>query len=126
GHIYFNVRDDDARIPAVMFRSAARRQTLPLIAGYAALVHGSVGLYDQRSTVQLVADVVLPGDAGRLQAEFEAMRVRLDTEGLFAPERKRPLPRLPRRIGIVTSEGGAVLHDMLNVWTRRYRALELV
>jgi len=76
--------------------------------------------------VQLVADLVLPGDAGRLRAEFEALRLRLEDEGLFAPERKRPLPRLPHWIGIVTSESGAVIHDMLNVWNRRYRNLELV
>ena len=126
GHTYFTIRDQDGRIPAVMFRAAARRQTLPLIPGFQALIHGSVGLYEQRSTVQLVADIVLPGDAGRLQAEFEALRLRLEAEGLFALERKRPLPKLPQRIGIVTSESGAVIHDMLTVWNRRYRNLELV
>jgi exodeoxyribonuclease VII large subunit len=126
GHTYFTIRDQDGRIPAVMFRSAARRQTLPLIPGFQALIHGTVGLYEQRSTVQLIADIVLPGDAGRLQAEFEALRLRLEAEGLFALERKRPLPRLPQRIGIVTSESGAVIHDMLTVWNRRYRSLELV
>src|SRR5688500_6853749 len=68
GHVYFTIRDEDARIPAVMFRSTANRQTLPLMPGVQALIHGAVGLYDQRSTVQSIADVVLPGDAGRLQA----------------------------------------------------------
>jgi exodeoxyribonuclease VII large subunit len=126
GHVYFTIRDEDARIPAVMFRSAANRQTLPLMPGVQALIHGAVGLYDQRSTVQLIADVVLPGDAGRLQAQFEAIRMKLEEEGLFAEERKRLLPRIPQRIGIVTSESGAVIHDMLNVWNRRYPHLELV
>ena len=126
GHTYFTIRDGPAKLPAVMFRSALRRQTLPLTAGYSALVHGSVGIYEQRSIFQLVADIVLPGDAGALRAHFEAMRMRLEQEGLFAQERKRPLPRLPRRVGIVTSEAGAVIHDMLNVWSRRYPALELV
>lgn len=126
GHVYFSIRDEQARIPAVMFRSAVRRQTLPLVAGYEALVHGTVGLYDQRSIVQLVADLVLPGDAGALRAQFEALRLRLEKEGLFAPERKRSLPRFPQWIGIATSESGAVIHDMLNVWGRRYPNLNLV
>src|SRR6266545_7902269 len=123
GHVYFTVKDADSRISAVMFKSAMRRQTLPLISGFQALVHGSIGIYDQRSLFQLVADVVLPGDAGRIQAEFEMLRRRLDAEGLFAPDRKRSLPRMPQRIGIVTSESGAVLHDMLNVWNRRFRSM---
>src|SRR5439155_5975416 len=126
GHTYFTIRDGPAKLPAVMFRSAVRRQTLPLAAGYSALVHGSIGIYEQRSIFQLIADIVLPGDAGALRAHFEAMRMRLEEEGLFAQERKRPLPRMPRRIGIVTSEAGAVIHDMLNIWQRRYPALELV
>lgn len=126
GHTYFTIRDGGSKLPAVMFRSALRRQTLPLAAGYSALVHGSIGIYEQRSIFQLIADIVLPGDAGALRAHFEAMRLRLEQEGLFAPERKRPLPRLPQRIGIVTSESGAVIHDMLNVWRRRYPALDLI
>jgi exodeoxyribonuclease VII large subunit len=126
GHFYFTIRDAEARIPAVMFRSAVRRQTLPLVAGYEALVHGAVGIYDQRSIFQLVADLVLPGDAGALRARFEALRLRLEQEGLFAPERKRELPRIPQWIGIATSESGAVIHDMLNVWQRRFPQLNLV
>lgn len=126
GHVYFTIRDADSHIPAVMFRSAVRRQMLPLVPGYQALVHGSVGLYEPRSQVQLLADIVLPGDAGKLRAEFEALRLRLDQEGLFRAERKRSIPRIPRRIGIVTSEAGAVLHDMVNVWGRRFPHLELV
>jgi exodeoxyribonuclease VII large subunit len=126
GHCYFTIRDGEARIPAVMFRSAIRRQTLPLVAGYEALIHGAVSIYDQRSIFQLVADLVLPGDAGALQAQFEAMRLRLEQEGLFAPERKRELPLIPQWIGIATSESGAVIHDMLRVWQRRFRHLNLV
>jgi exodeoxyribonuclease VII large subunit len=126
GHFYFTIRDAEARIPAVMFRSAVRRQTLPLVAGYEALVHGTVGIYDQRSIFQLVADLVLPGDAGALRARFEALRLRLEDEGLFALERKRALPWIPQWIGIATSESGAVIHDMLNVWQRRFPRLNLV
>ncbi|MBM2811839.1 MAG: exodeoxyribonuclease large subunit [Chloroflexi bacterium] len=126
GHVYFTVQDDAGRIGAVMFRSAARRQTFPLRVGFEALVHGAVGIYEQRSTYQLIADVVLPGESGLLRAQFEVLRQRLEAEGLFAEGRKRPLPKIPRRIGIVTSEAGAVIHDMLNVWRRRFPALEIV
>lgn len=126
GHWYFTLRDGQARIGAVLFRSAARRQTAALAEGYQALVHGSIEIYGQRSIYQLVADLVLPGDAGRLRAQFEALRLRLDKEGLFALERKRPLPDFPQRIGLVTSEAGAAIQDMLRVWERRFPLLELI
>ncbi|MBI4213165.1 MAG: exodeoxyribonuclease VII large subunit [Chloroflexi bacterium] len=126
GHWYFTLRDGSARIGAVIFRSAARRQSLPLAEGHQALVHGAIDIYDQRSVYQLVADVVLPGETGRMRAQFEALRARLDKEGLFAPERKRPLPPFPRRVGVVTSQVGAAIHDMLRVWERRFPLLEVV
>lgn len=126
GHCYFTLRDGDARIGVVLFRSAARRQSVPLAEGHSALVHGVVDIYDARSIYQLVADVVLPGETGRMRAAFEALRARLDKEGLFAAERKRQLPALPRRVGVVTSSTGAALHDMLRVWERRFPMLEVV
>ncbi|HEY3117210.1 MAG TPA: exodeoxyribonuclease VII large subunit [Chloroflexota bacterium] len=126
GHWYFTLRDGEGRIGAVMFRSAAVRQRAALAEGYSALVHGTIEIYGQRSVYQLVADLVLPGDAGKLQAQFEALRLRLDREGLFAPERKRPLPIYPKRVGLVASETGAALRDMLHVWERRYPLLELL
>ncbi len=128
GHWYFTLRDGDARISAVIFRSAARRQSvpLPLAEGHQALVHGAIDIYDQRSVYQLVADVVLPGETGRMRAQFEALRSRLDKDGLFAPERKRRLPPFPKRVGIVTSPTGAAIHDILRVWERRFPLLEVV
>ena len=78
GHYYFTIRDNDGRIPVVMFRSAARRQTLTPIVGHQVLAHGTVSIYEQRSVFQLIADLVLPGDSGRLQAQFEADRIWLD------------------------------------------------
>lgn len=126
GHTYFTLRDDDARIGVVLFRMAARRQAVPLSEGHSALVHGAVNIYEQRSIYQLVADVVLPGDTGRMRAQFEALRTRLEREGLFAPERKRTLPTMPRRIGLVTSSTGAAIHDILRVWERRFPLLEVI
>lgn len=126
GHWYFSLRDAEARLGVVLFRLAAQRQRGPLAEGYQALVHGAVEIYSQRSLYQLVADVVLPGDAGRLRAQFEALRLRLEKEGLFAPERKRSLPPFPKRIGVVTSESGAAVHDLLKVWERRFPLAEVV
>jgi exodeoxyribonuclease VII large subunit len=126
GHLYFTLRDGDARIGVVLFRSAQRRQSVPMAEGHSALVHGAIGLYDQRSVYQLVADVVMPGETGRMRAEFEALRTRLDREGLFAPERKRALPTWPRRVGLATSSAGAAIHDILRVWERRFPLLEVV
>lgn len=126
GHWYFTLRDADARVGVVMFRSAAQRQSIPLAAGHQALVHGAVQIYDQRSIYQLVADVVLPGDAGQMRAQFEALRMKLEKEGLFARERKRALPAMPHRVGVVTSEAGAAIHDMLRVWERRFPLIEVI
>lgn len=126
GHVYFTLRDGDARIGVVFFRSSARRHSVPLAEGHSALVHGAIDIYDQRSVYQLVADVVLPGDTGRLRAQFEALRARLEKEGLFAAERKRALPTMPRRIGLATSATGAAVHDILRVWERRFPMLEVI
>jgi exodeoxyribonuclease VII large subunit len=126
GHYYFTLRDGDARIGVVLFRSSAQRQQVPLAEGHSALVHGAIDIYDARSVYQLVADIVLPGDTGRMKAQFEELRTRLDKEGLFAPERKRALPRMPRRIGLATSSTGAAIHDILRVWERRFPMLEVI
>ena len=126
GHWYFTLRDGDSRIGVVIFRSAARRQAVSLAEGHQALVHGAIDIYDQRSVYQLVADVVLPGETGRMRAQFEALRTRLDKEGLFAQERKRRLPPFPARVGVVTSPDGAAIHDILRVWERRYPLLEVI
>jgi exodeoxyribonuclease VII large subunit len=126
GHWYFTLRDADARVGVVLFRSAAARQSPQLAAGRQALVHGTVEIYEQRSVYQLVADVVLPGDAGQIKAQFEMLRTKLEKEGLFALERKRSLPTFPRRVGVATSDSGAAIQDMLRVWERRFPLLEVV
>jgi exodeoxyribonuclease VII large subunit len=119
GHCYFTLKDEGGSVRGVMWRSAVARQTsLPQV-GDAVLAHGKVSVYEARGELQLVVDAIVPAGAGLLNARFEELKMRLAAEGLFSPERKRPLPALPRRIGIVTSPQAAALQDMLNVLRRR-------
>lgn len=126
GHVYFTLKDGTAQLSCVLFRTYSNRIGVPLTNGQAALVHGRVGFWQSGGKLQLYADMVQPVGLGRLQLEFEALRARLEEEGLFDPARKRPLPRFPRAIGIVTSAQGAALQDILNVLGRRYPIAELV
>ncbi|NWG21616.1 MAG: exodeoxyribonuclease VII large subunit [Chloroflexi bacterium] len=126
GHCYFTLKEGDAQIGAVMWKSvAARLATLPLN-GEAVLAHGRVAFYEVRGQVQLYVDALRPAGIGVLQAQFERLKERLGAEGLFDLSRKRPLPALPRRIGVVTSPTGAALQDILNVLRRRYPLAEVV
>jgi len=120
GHLYFSLKDREAAIRCVMWRSdAARVFKLPANGG-AVEVHGRVSMYEARGDVQLYVDEIKLAGAGALWQEFERLRTRLDAEGLFAPEHKRTLPRFPRTIGVVTSREGAVFRDIRNVLSRRY------
>ncbi|MBX0328316.1 exodeoxyribonuclease VII large subunit [Oscillochloris sp. ZM17-4] len=126
GHCYFTLKDAGATIRGVMWRSFADRQpSLPQV-GDAVLVHGKVSIYEARGELQLVVDTIVPAGAGLLNARFEELKIRLAAEGLFSPERKRPLPDLPRRIGVVTSPQAAALQDMLNVLRRRCPLVEVL
>ncbi|MCC6381573.1 MAG: exodeoxyribonuclease VII large subunit [Dehalococcoidia bacterium] len=124
GHRYFSLRDAGATLRAVLFRDTMAG--LRLKDGDRVLVHGRVSVYPQRGELQFVCDFVRPEGVGLLAAKFEQLRQRLEAEGLFAPERKRPLPRFPRRIGIVTSPAGAALQDVKHVLARRWPLAELV
>src|SRR5581483_106925 len=126
GHVYFDLRDEASQLKCVMFRSAARHLTARLEVGQSVVAHGSVSLYEARSLFQLYVDLVHPEGVGLAQLQFELLCRRLADEGLFAPERKRPLPAYPRRIGVATSPGGAVIHDILRVLERRYPLVEVV
>ncbi len=127
GHLYFSLVDDEgtasrfssAQLPAVLWRSTVARLRFRPQNGMKVVVTGSVALYEPRGVYQLVGDRVIPEGVGELQLAFEELRDRLAAEGLFEDERKRPLPYLPRRIGIVTSPSGAALHDFLRIVTRR-------
>jgi exodeoxyribonuclease VII large subunit len=109
-----------------MWRSAAARALKMPNSGDAVEVHGRVSMYETRGDVQLYVDEIKLAGAGALWQEFERLRNRLEAEGLFAAERKRPLPRFPRTIGVVTSREGAVFHDICNILRRRYPLVEVL
>lgn len=113
GHFYFSLKDASSQIAAVMFRSAS--QLLPFVPedGMEVLVYGRVSVYEARGTLQLYVETMEPRGQGALQLAIEQLKQRLQAEGLFAEERKRPLPFLPRAVGIVTAATGAAIHDML-------------
>lgn len=116
--MYFDLADDEGTLACVFF--AGRNRGVRLEQGDQVLVHGQAGLYLPRGALQINVDAVQPIGAGVLQAEFERLYRNLEAEGLFAAARKRPLPRYPRRIGVVTSSSGAVWHDIQQVLTRRW------
>ena len=124
GHSYFTLRDGDAALSCVMFRGGRGAEFL--VDGDQVLAHGRISIYKQRGDLQFYADLIKPEGVGALQVAFEKMRQALEEEGLFDPGRKRPLPKFPRRIGVVTSPSGAVLQDIRNVLSRRYPLAELV
>jgi exodeoxyribonuclease VII large subunit len=120
GHLYFTLKDGDAQLRVVMFRSQARLLRFRPDNGMQIVARGRVTIYDVRGELQLSAEFLEPLGAGALQVAFEQLKARLAEEGLFDASRKKPLPLLPRRIGIVTSPRGAALQDMLNVLARRH------
>ncbi|HEX7593763.1 MAG TPA: exodeoxyribonuclease VII large subunit, partial [Anaerolineae bacterium] len=126
GHLYFTLKDRDAGIKCVMWRTDAARVFKLPANGDAIDVHGRVSMYEARGDVQLYVDEIKLAGAGALWQEFERLRARLDAEGLFAAEHKRALPQFPRTIGVVTSREGAVFHDICNVLRRRYPLVEIL
>ncbi len=125
-HCYFTLKDRQAQIRAVCFRLAASYLRFEPEDGMQVIARGSVSVYPPRGEFQLVVDLLEPLGAGALQAAFEQLKAKLQAEGLFAPERKKPLPRLPSRIGLVTSPAGAALHDVLRVLERRNDRLHVL
>lgn len=125
GHFYFSLKDADATMRCVMWKGqVARLPRLPR-EGEAVNAHGHVSVYDARGEVQLYVDTMELLGAGALWQEFEQLKQKLASEGLFDESRKRPLPKFPRRIGIVTSRTGAVLQDMRHIFERRYPIVEV-
>jgi exodeoxyribonuclease VII large subunit len=119
GHYYFTLKDEDAQMRCVCFKTAARYLKFKPQDGVAVLARARVDLYDARGDLQLVVEAIEPQGHGALQLAFEQLKKKLEAEGLFAAGRKRVLPALPERIGIVTSPTGAVIQDMLQVLERR-------
>jgi len=121
GHVYFTLNDETepAQLRGVMFRSDARRAKAKLENGARVKLRGSLSLFEARGGFQLIARIALPYGLGELHAQFEAVRRKLEAEGLLEDARKRPLPSLPRVLGVVTSEQGAALHDIIRVAQER-------
>ncbi|GFE58948.1 exodeoxyribonuclease VII large subunit [Geobacter sp. AOG1] len=126
GHLYFTLKDAGAQLRCVMFRASVRALKFKPRDGMGLIVRGRLTVYDQRGDYQLLVEYLEPQGLGALQMAFIQLKERLAKEGLFAEEHKKPLPRLPRRIGIVTSATGAAIHDMLNVLNRRFANLEIL
>ncbi len=120
GHLYFTLKDEHAQIRAVCFRNQARYLKFRPQDGLSVIVRGHVSVYEARGEYQLYVEVIEPAGLGALQLAFEQLKQKLAAEGLFDPARKKPLPVLPRAVGIVTSPTGAVILDMLRVLRRRY------
>ena len=120
GHYYFTLKERTSQVKCVLFRGQALWQTLVPQNGLAVLAHGRISLYEASGQIQLYVDLLQSEGQGKLALEFEQLKARLDAEGLFAVERKRPLPALPLRIGVVTSPQAAAFQDILNVLGRRY------
>src|SRR6266581_2717725 len=126
GHQYFTLKDQRAQISCVIWRDTMQPPRQPLADGAQVQVYGTVTVFEARGQYQLNVQILQPRGVGLLQAKFEALKRKLETEGLFAQERKRPLPKFPRRIGIITSPSGAALCDMLNVLCRRAPWLQIL
>src|SRR5216684_1527704 len=120
GHLYFTLKDGNAQIRVVMFRSSARLLRFRPADGMQIVVRGRVTVYEDRGELQISAEYLEPKGAGSLQVAFEQLKAKLEAEGLFAAARKKAIPALPRGIGIVTSPQAAALRDILNVLRRRH------
>ncbi len=125
GHVYFTLKDAEAQLPVVLFRRQAMLLRFRPEDGQHVLVRGRASIYEQRGQLQLVAEMLEPVGIGSLQLAFEQLKERLNAEGLFSAERKRPLPAFPRSVGIVTSPTGAVIRDFLNIVSRRHSGLNV-
>ena len=125
GHLYFSLKDKTGQVRCVLFKGTARWLKFRPQDGIQVLARGSVEVYEPRGEYQLIVEQLELQGAGALQLAFEQLKKKLEAEGLFAAARKRPLPRLPRRIGIVTSPSGAVIRDILHVLRRRFPGIHI-
>ena len=126
GHIYFTLKDPNASLRCVMWKGDARRMNIPLQDGMEIETHGHIGVYEPQGAYQFYADIIRPVGKGALYQEFQRLKAQLEAEGLFDLERKQPIPEIPRQIGIVTSETGAALRDMINTLRRRLPLVDVV
>ena len=126
GHLYFTLKDGDAQLRIVMFRSQARLLRFKPVNGLQVIARGRVTIYESRGELQLSAEYLEPKGAGALQVAFEQLKAKLAEEGLFDAARKKPIPAMPKRIGIITSARGAAIRDMINVLQRRDESVNVL
>lgn len=126
GHAYFTLKDDAGQLKSVMFHSYFSRMAFMPEDGMRVIAHGRVSVYETSGQYQLYVDDMQPDGAGSLAMRFEQLKRKLAAEGLFDESRKRPLPPMPRRIGVITSPSGAAVHDIINVLGRRFPAAEMI
>lgn len=126
GHLYFTLKDEEAQVRAVMFRNAASRLRFQADNGMRVLVRGRVSLYEAGGSYQVFVDDMQPDGAGALSLAFEQLKKKLAREGLFDAAHKRPLPKFPHTVGVITSETGAAVHDILDILQRRFPAAQVV
>lgn len=120
GHVYFTLKDARSQVPAVFFRGAGQARELDLKVGLEVEVHGRVSVYEPRGAYQVIVSQIRTKGLGQLQKQFEELKRRLREEGLFDEERKRPIPVLPKCVGVVTSPEGAAIRDFMQILTRRF------
>ncbi len=126
GHLYFTLKDGSAQLRVVMWRTSARLLRFKPDNGLQVIARGRVTIYDERGDLQFQAEHLEPKGAGALQIAFEQLKSKLAAEGLFDANRKKPIPALPRRIGVVTSPRGAAIQDMLNILRRRHESVNVL
>ena len=126
GHIYFTLKDETSVLKSVMFRSSAQRVKFALKEGMNVIVYGRISLYTPSGQYQLYAEDIQPDGIGALYIAYEQIKEQLAKEGLFDVNRKKPIPKLPMSVGIITSPTGAAIHDMINVMGRRFPLAKLL
>ncbi len=126
GHAYFTLKDQNSQISAVMFRGSLSKVRCKIESGMEVIAHGRVTVYERRGNYQIILDEIQPRGMGALQLAFEQLKKKLEAEGLFDPVHKKPLPMLPRKIGIVTSPTGAAIRDILHVIQRRFANVQVL
>ena len=126
GHLYFTLKDETSTIKCVMFKSAAQNLNIKLQDGASVIVMGSVSVYDVGGTYQVYVKSITLDGVGELYARYEALKKKLEQEGLFSPMYKKKIPFLPSRVGVITSPTGAVIRDIINVSTRRFSKVNLL
>ena len=126
GHWYFTLKDSNSQLKAVMFRFHAGRMPFMPKDGDRVIAHGRISVYESSGQYQLYADELIPDGAGALALQFERIKAKLGGEGLFDQDRKKPIPKMPMRIGVITSPTGAAVHDVMNILGRRFPLAQMI